>query len=416
MTIDFVIRNARLQGREGVTDIAFENGVIAGIADSATRSFVCDAPERDAEGHLLCRGLVETHLHLDKAGIIGRCTLCTGTLAEAVAETSRAKAAFTQADVYARAADVVEQAIVNGTNRIRTFVEIDGRAGFRSFEAIKQLRADYRALIDIEICAFAQEGLTNDPGTLEMLDAALRSGADLVGGCPYTDPDPQAHIAAIFDLAERHGVPVDFHLDFDLDPERSNLPTVIAETLRRGSQGRVSVGHVTKLSALPPEAFAEIARKIAEAGIAVTVLPATDLFLTGRAATHLVPRGVTPAHRLASFGVLTTISTNNVLNPFTPFGDVSLLRMANLYANVAQLGTEQALAAVFDMITFNAERLLGLNALTPAIGDPATLVLLSAPSAAQAIGGPATATAAWKIGRQTFERPPPQLFRHISTA
>ncbi|KQR77800.1 amidohydrolase family protein [Rhizobium sp. Leaf341] len=411
MTIDFVIRNARLQGREGLDDIAFAGGVITGIAASATRAFVCDAPERDAMGNLLCRGLVETHLHLDKAGIIGRCNLCTGTLAEAVAETARAKAAFTEADVYERAAHVVDQAIVNGTNRIRTFVEIDGRAGFRSFEAIRQLRIDYWALIDIEICAFVQEGLTNDPGTLEMLETALQSGADLVGGCPYTDPDPQAHIAAIFDLADRHGVPVDFHLDFDLDPQQGDLPTVITETVRRGHQGRVSVGHVTKLSALPPDRFAMTAQEIADAGIAVTVLPATDLFLTGRNATHLVPRGVAPAHRLASHGVLTTLSTNNVLNPFTPFGDMSLLRMANLYANIAQLGTDQALAGVFNMITRNAERLLGVNAAVPKVGDPATLALLSAPSGASAIAGPATAVAGWKNGRQTFDRPPPRLFR-----
>lgn len=168
--------------------------------------------------------MIETHIHLDKAGIIGRCVLCTGTLAEAVSETSKAKAAFTEEDVYARAVGIVEQAILNGTNRLRTFVEVDGRAGFRSFDAIKRLRADYAAAIDIEICAFAQEGLTNDPGTEEMLDTALASGADLVGGCPYTDPNPDDHIRRIFDLGERYGVPVDFHLDFDLDPAGSIFP------------------------------------------------------------------------------------------------------------------------------------------------------------------------------------------------
>jgi cytosine deaminase len=405
MAVDLVIRNAHLQGRDGLTDIAFANGRIAGLEQAASGAFHCDAPVFDAAGRLACRGLVETHLHLDKAGIIGRCTLCSGTLAEAVAETAKAKIAFTQADVYARAAHVVEQAVLHGTQRLRTFVEIDGRAGFRSFEAIRQLRADYAAIIDIEICAFAQEGLTNDPGTLDMLDCALASGADLVGGCPYTDPDPRAHIQAIFDLAERHGVAVDFHLDFDLDPEGSSLPDVIAETVRRRYGGRVSVGHVTKLSALAPDAFDTVGREIAAAGIAVTVLPATDLYLTGRTATHLVPRGVTPAHRLAALGVVTTISTNNVLNPFTPFGDVSLMRMANLYANVAQVGTREGLAGVFDMITTQAERLMGRPNAAMATGDPADLVLFAAPSPADAVGGPALAVAGWKGGRQTFTRP-----------
>lgn len=83
------------------------------------------------------------------------------------------------------------------------------------------MKADYTSLIDIEICAFAQEGLTNDPGTEEMLEQAMKMGADLVGGCPYTDPEPAEHIRRIFALAMRHDVAVDFHLDFDLDPAGS---------------------------------------------------------------------------------------------------------------------------------------------------------------------------------------------------
>ncbi|MBW8789610.1 MAG: amidohydrolase family protein, partial [Rhizobium leguminosarum] len=355
-------------------------------------------------------GLIETHIHLDKAGIISRCNLCTGTLAEAVSETSRAKAAFTEEDVYARAAAVIEKAVVHGTTQLRTFVEIDPRAGFRSFEAIRKLKADYTSLIDIEICAFAQEGLTNDPGTEEMLEQAMKMGADLVGGCPYTDPEPAEHIRRIFALAMRHDVAVDFHLDFDLDPAGSNLPVVIAETVARRYQGRVSVGHVTKLSALPPEELEPIGRRLAEAGIALTVLPATDLFLTGRNSTHLVPRGVTPAHRLAALGVVATISTNNVLNPFTPFGDVNLMRIANLYANVAQIGTPDGLDGVFAMITTQAATLLGRKAYGIAIGSAADIVLLDARSAADAVATIASASAGWKNGRRSFLRPRPQLF------
>ncbi|MDV4163572.1 amidohydrolase family protein [Rhizobium leguminosarum] len=408
MAIDFVIRNARLAGLTEPTDIAFEAGRIAAIAPG----FVCDAPHYDAGEKFACAGLIETHIHLDKAGIISRCNLCTGTLAEAISETSRAKAAFTEEDVYARAAVVVEKAILNGTIRLRTFVEIDPRAGFRSFEAIRRLKADYASLVDIEICAFAQEGLTNDPDTEEMLEQALKAGADLVGGCPYTDPEPTEHIRRIFDIAMRHDVAVDFHLDFDLDPAGSNLPTIIVETVARRYQGRVSVGHVTKLSALPLEELESIGRRLAESGIALTVLPATDLFLTGRNSTFLIPRGVTPAHRLAALGVVTTISTNNVLNPFTPFGDVNLMRMANLYANIAQIGTTDGLDGVFAMITAQAATLLGIKGYGIAIGSGADVVLFDAPSAADAVATIAPALIGWKKGRRSFLRPRPRLFVH----
>jgi len=406
LAIDFVLRRARLPFSSEILDIAFEGGRIAALEPN----FRCDAPDEDAGGRLVCRGLIETHIHLDKAGIIGRCTVCQGTLAEAVTETARAKQSFTEEDVYARAADVVERAIVNGTSRIRTFVEIDPRAGFRSFSAIRTLKRDYAHLIDIEICAFAQEGLTNEPETERMLEIALSQGADLVGGCPYTDPKPSEHISRIFTLAERFDAAVDFHLDFDLDPSGSNLPTVIGQTLARGYQGRVSVGHVTKLSAIPREEVERVARQLAEAGITVTVLPATDLFLTGRDADHLQPRGVAPAHLLARQGVNVTISTNNVLNPFTPYGDVSLMRMANLYANVAQLATPADLAQVFDMVTRYPARLMGLDEQI-LVGSPADLVLFDALSGDHAVATIAPPLAGWKSGIKTFERKPPVLFR-----
>ncbi len=404
--IDFLIRNARLAGQEEPVDIAFAGSRIASVASGIT----CDVPSFDAGGKLATPGLTETHIHLDKAGIIGRCALCEGTLAEAVRETAKAKAAFTEEDVYARAAKVVEQAIAHGTTVMRTFVEIDPRAGFRSFEAIKAIRRDYADAIEIIICAFAQEGLTNDPGTEEMLGEALAAGADQLGGCPYTDSDPATHVTKIFDLAERFGVNVDFHVDFDLKPEGSNLGVIIAETKRHGYQGRVSIGHVTKLSALAPDAFAGALAGLAEAGIALTVLPATDLYLNGREFTHLVPRGVTPGHRLIAAGGIATLSTNNVLNPFTPFGDASLMRMANLYANIAQLGTPDDLATVYDMMSGQAERLLGRQPAAIMEGGPATVVLFDAESPAEAVATVAPALAGWRNGKKTFERPCARLF------
>jgi cytosine deaminase len=405
MAIDFVIRNARLPHALQSTDIGIEGGQIAVIEPG----LVCDAHEYDAGGRLVCGGLIESHIHLDKAGIIGRCSICAGTLAEAVSETAKAKAAFTEEDVYQRASVVLERAILNGTTRLRTFVEVDPRAGYRSLEAVRRLKADYAWAIEIEICAFAQEGLTNEPATEAMLETALASGADLVGGCPYTDPQSAEHIRRIFDLGERFRVPVDFHLDFHLDPTKSDLPEVIAETMARGYEGRVSVGHVTNLSAMTPEKLEALGKRLAEAGIAVTALPSTDLFLMGREVGRLTPRGVAPVHRLAAQGVVATLSTNNVLNPFTPFGDVSLMRMANLYANIAQVGAPSDLAGTFDMITSLPAKLVGEGRKSLEAGAPADLVIFNALSGADAVAQIAPAVAGWKDGRQTFLRPPPQL-------
>jgi cytosine/creatinine deaminase len=418
---DLLIRNARLDesrrdqprlsetpfDKVGTVDIAIRDGRIAAIGQdlAATAGTIVEAA-----GAFACTGFTDSHVHLDKACILDRCTICEGTLSEAVRQTARAKAGFTEEDVYARAARVVEKSIVNGTMRMRTFVEIDPRAGMRSFEAIKRIRADYAFAIDIEICAFAQEGLTNEMETYAMLDQALGEGADLVGGAPYVDPDPKGQIGLIFDLAEKHGVAVDFHLDFDLSPERSNLEAVIEETVRRGWQGRVALGHMTSLSALPTADVIALAPRLRDAGIAITVLPATDLFLNGRGADHLVPRGVAPAHLLAEHGVLASIATNNVLNPFTPYGDASLVRMANLYANVAQISRDEDMRMAFDMVGRLPAAIMG-HSHELREGAAADIILLECQTPADAIRENARVLWGCKNGRPTFEAPRPTIFR-----
>lgn len=408
---DLIIGGARLPHSRELADIGIRNGLTAAIAPRLELA----AMKEDAGGRLAFGGFVEAHIHLDKAGILGQCAICEGTLTEAIALTAKAKAGFTEEDVYARASRVVEKAILHGTNRMRSFVEVDPRVGFRGLEAIKRVKADYSFAIDIDICAFGQEGLTQEPETLAMLREALAAGADSLGGCPYTDVDPVAHVGAIFDLAEEAGVAVDFHADFDLAPEGSILPEIARQTKARGYAGRVSVGHVTKLSAMAPQIVDELAASLAEAGIAVTVLPATDLFLTGRDHDRLQPRGLAPAERLRRAGVVVTVATNNVLNPFTPFGDASLVRMANLYANVAQLARDEELAAAFDMVSSCAAKLLGMS-YGLQVGMPADIVLLDTDDPASAVREIAPALAGWKNGVKTFVRTPAELLRPAPNA
>lgn len=407
MTFDLIIRNVRLEDAGPIVDIAVADGKIAAIDPRISGEA---AEEVDAGSRFACAGFVDAHIHLDKARILDRCVICEGTLAEAVRETSKAKAGFTEADVYERASRIVEKAIGHGTTRMRSFVEIDPRAGFRSFEAIKRIRADYSFAIDIEICAFAQDGLTNEPETFAMLDEALGDGADLVGGCPYTDPDPRRHIELIFDLAEKFNVAADFHLDFTLDPDRTDLPFVIAQTVERGWQGRVALGHVTNLSAMVPDQVFQIGARLASAGIGVSVLPATDLFLNGRGYDRLVARGIAPADRLAGAGVAVAIATNNVLNPFTPFGDASLIRMANLYANVAQLTLDADIAAVFAMVTSGAARLMS-SPYGLAVGAQADIVLLDCDGPSAAVREAAPVVTGWKHGRRSFDNGPRKILR-----
>lgn len=405
-SFDLILRSARIAGRE--TELA-DIGIVAGRIAAIAPSLSDDAPEEQLNGQLVLPGLVETHIHLDKTRIIDRCTITAGTVKEAIAETGRAKAAFTEADIETRARRTLEQAILSGTQFMRTHVEADPRIGLKSFHVLQRLKREYAWALDLQLCVFPQEGLINDPGTEELLVAACEQGADLIGGVPYVDTHPNEHLACIFALARRFDPDIDLHLDFDLDPSWMHMDEVLRLTKEQRWGGRVAAGHVTKLSAIPPEAQAEMARRLADAGIALTVLPATDLFLMGRGAGHNVPRGVARADRFLQSGVTCSIATNNVLNPFTPFGDASLIRMANLFANVAQVGAPADLVRCL-AITGAAARLMRIEDYGIAVGRPANLVVLPCASAASAIAEVVSRPLfGIKDGRRSFSNPAGRL-------
>jgi cytosine/creatinine deaminase len=399
MPLDLVLRQGRLTGSdEAPVDIGVADGRIVDIAPH----IAADAPEQQLNGRLVIPGFVETHIHLDKSCILERCNCERGTLEEAIETVAAAKRSFTEADIHARAQRTLEKAIIQGTTRMRTHVEADPRVGLNGFHALRTLKRDYAWALDLQICVFPQEGLTNDPGTEELLVEACEQGADVIGGCPYTDTDPAAQTTRIFDIARRFDLDVDFHLDFDLDPSWMHLDEVCRQTDAHRWGGRVAVGHVTKLSTVDRGRLSEIGARLASAGVAVTVLPATDLFLMGREHHHHVPRGVAPAHRLLAHGVTCSLATNNVLNPFTPFGDCSLIRIANLYANIAQLGRSADMRACFDMITTLPARLMNAARYGVAVGHAADLVVIDSSDPAMAVAELAQPLFGYKHGRRSF--------------
>ena len=408
MSFDLVLRQARLGEDDGPpTDIGIRDGRIAAMGIG----LVCDAPEEHLDGRLVVPGFIETHVHLDKSCLLDRCECHKGTLEEAVAAVAQAKRAFTEEDVYARAERTLRKAIVHGTMRMRTHVEVDPRVGLTSVRTLTRLKQDYAWGIEMQLCVFPQEGLLDDPGCEDVLVAALESGAQVIGGAPYMDKDSHGQIARIFALAKRFDVDIDFHLDFGLDPSHLDAVEVCRLTDEYGWGGRVAIGHVTKFSSVAPERLEEIGRMLAASGVAATVLPATDLFLTGRDRDRDVPRGVTPAHRLREFGVTCSLSTNNVLNPFTPFGDCSLVRMANLYANVCQVGTPAGLSSCLDMVTSQSAKLLNLTDYGIVEGNPADLVVLDTDTPANAVSELAQPLFGLKAGARTFTRPAPTIHR-----
>lgn len=399
--------NVRKPGSESeLVSVYIEDGCFVDEFRSSTRSI----ETIDLGGALILPGLVETHIHLDKACINDRCNLVEGTLTEAIEETSQAKALFTESDIYGRGAWVIERAIAQGTQFMRTHIELDPRIGLTGFNAIRQLQRDYAWGIELQLCVFPQEGLLNNPGTEDLLRQALSDGAAILGGCPYTDTDSIAQIHRLFQIAQEFDCDLDFHLAFNLDAEDDTVQSVIDAVREFGWQNRVTVGHVTMLSTLAPDQLSYVARKLASEGISVTSLPSTDLYLMGRAYDRNVPRGIAPLARIQQHGVTCSISTNNVGNPFTPYGDCSLIRQANLFANVCQLGTTQEMNQCLDWITVDSAKILGLKHFGLEAGCPANFIVVDGPDRADVIREIQSPLMGFMNGDLTFRNDKPELF------
>jgi len=397
--LDLLLRECRLpDGR--VVDIGCRDGRIALLGSLAGHPA---AREIAGEGRVVTPGLVDAHIHLDKALLSDRAPSREGSLAEALRVTAEAKRGFTRDDILARARRTLDMAVRQGTTAMRSHAEIDPIVGLMGFEALATLKREYAPAIDLQLCAFAQEGILKSPGTEALLREALRAGADLVGGVPYVDPDPRRHVDIVFDLAAEFGVDADFHADFFDEPQHLHARYIAAETVRRGWQGRVALGHMSEMAALPPDEQDALARELARAGVAVIVLPATDLYLMGRKDVRSPRRGLAPVKRLLAAGVTVAAATNNVQNAFTPVGTAGLPLMGFLLSVGAHMGADAELGQVLETLTAQPARILRIPDYGLRVGARADLVVWEAERAEQVVSAQRPCRLIVKAGRVTVE-------------
>lgn len=378
--MDLLVANARVWDDRPLVNVAMENGLIAEIGTDVTPAA---ARVIDVEGRAVLPAFLEPHLHLDKALLYRRQPARDGTLEEAIRLTGLLKAVQEEADVLDRSRTVLDMALRNGTVGVRAQPDVDPIQGLIGVTTGLTLREEYRELLDLQIVAFPQEGIIKSAGTYELMQEAMRLGADVVGGCPYNEPDwetTQQHIDMVFELAQRFEAPVDMHADFaddTSDPRYTAASYIAQRTIELGYQGRVTLGHVTSLGALTPEEAKPVVDLLAEADISIVTLPATDIYLGGRKDRYNQRRGLTPTHLLRDAGVNVACASNNVRNAFTPFGKADPLQIASLLAHVGQFGTPHSQVEVLRMSTYDAARAMGIaDGYGIGVGRRADLVVL----------------------------------------
>ena len=366
-----------------------------------------DAPKaehRDLGGRLVLPGFIESHIHLDKAFVADRAPGLSNQGPSPQVLVAQLKREFTAADVYARARRAAAQAIRHGCVAMRAYVEIDEFIELRGVEAMLELKADLDGVLDLQLVAFAQEGIYQDNVTQDLLVEGLHQGLEVLGGCPYMDPGRERdHIDWCFETATRYGVPLDFHADTADDPRRLTSDYIVAQIKTYGMQGRVQIGHLCTLDVLLPAARCELIEAMRDAQVHAVSLPATESHVKGRDDPLRTWRGVTRIAELREGGVNVAVATNNVVNPFTPFGHADPLRQLLITAMLAHLGNLEDLAWLPELVTDNPARALQRPdyGLTP--GCRADLVVLDAPDPVTAIVEQSEKTLVFNAGRVVAE-------------
>jgi cytosine/creatinine deaminase len=377
-----LLRNAT--GADGRRlDVRLAGGRIERVAGAGTLPPAEDAV--DLDGFLLLPAPAEPHAHYDTALLRERAPNPAGTLQAAV-EVWRSVAATADFDDFVtRAEAAARMAATNGATAVRTHVGIYPGHGLTAVEALLEVRERVRPWLDLQVVALTVEYTTPAAEQVrDWLPKAVQLGVDAVGGCPHLDPEPRTCIDAFLALAKESALPVDLHMDEELDPRLDNLPYLAAKVRELGLRGQVTASHCVSLGTQPAEHASEVAEDLAAAGVAVVCNPQTNLYLQAREVETAKPRGLTAVGPLLSAGVVLAGGGDNVQDPFNPMGRADPLETGSLLVTAAHLTSEQAYRAVSE----GARAAMGLPPVRLEPGRPAELLALRAESLDQALADP----------------------------
>jgi cytosine deaminase len=384
--MDLLLRDARVLGTADPVDIAVTGGRIealdAGLEPGESTEVV------DLGGRLVTPPLVEPHIHLDAVLTVGEPRPnVSGSLFEGIAVWAERVASLTHDDVRTRAREVLLWQLANGVQAVRSHVDV-GDPRFHALHALRELREEFAGLVDLQLVAFPQQGIYGDEGGEARMRRAVENGADVVGAIPHfelTREDGVASVKFAFALAADRGLRVDIHCDETDDDHARFVEVMVAETIRRGMSGRVTASHTTAMHSYNNAYASRVITNIARAGLHMVTNPLDNAVLQGRFDTGPIRRGHTRVKELVAAGVNVAIGHDSVMDPWYPLGYGDPAQAAFVLAHLGHMSGAEELPFLFQMITANPARALGVDAAGLRVGGPASLVVFDAPTPEDAL-------------------------------
>lgn len=384
---DLVVKNANLPDGREQQDIFVRGDKIADIVPSG--AIKADATQIiDATDQLVTPPFVDPHFHMDATLSLGLPRLNrSGTLLEGIALWGELKPILTREAMVERALRYCDLAVSQGLLAIRSHVDVS-EPRLLTAEALIEVRERVAPYIDLQLVAFPQDGYYRSPGAVEQVERSLDMGLDVVGGIPHferTMADGTASLEALCRIAADRGLPVDIHCDESDDPMSRHVETLAALTIRFGLQGRVSGSHLTSMHSMDNYYVSKLIPLIAEAQMNAIPNPLINITLQGRADTYPKRRGMTRVPELMAAGINVSFGHDCVMDPWYSMGSGDMLEVGHMAVHVAQMTSIEGRKQVFDALTVNSAKTLGLEGYGLAKGCNADFVLLQARDTLEAL-------------------------------
>ncbi|HSO60018.1 MAG TPA: amidohydrolase family protein [Desulfobacterales bacterium] len=383
--LDLVIRNANLpDGRQGC-DIAVQDGRVKELSPAIGATA---RREIDAAGCLVTPPFVDSHFHMDSALSYGRPRVNrSGTLLEGIQLWGELKPQLTVESIKARARKLCQWSIARGTLAIRSHVDV-GDPQMLAVHALLEIREEFKPFLDLQLVAFPQDGYFRLPANRENMIRALDLGVEVVGGIPHferTMADGAASVAALCELAAERGLMVDMHCDESDDPLSRHIETLAYHAQRLSLQGRVTGSHLTSMHSMDNYYVSKLLPLMAEARVHAVANPLINITLQGRHDTYPKRRGMTRVKELMQAGVNVAFGHDCVMDPWYPLGSHDMLEVAHMGLHVAQMTGTEEMRRLFEAVTFNGAKVMGLEGYGLAPGCFADLVVLQAGDPVEAL-------------------------------
>ena len=380
--LDILIRRARLRSNpEALFDIGIAGGTIASIEEEITLGATT---EIDGGGNLVTESFVNPHMHLckvftlqmmDEMSIKAYQEGGMGKAMNAIELAARVKDTYDESWIVPNVRRAVKWAAKFGNTHIRAFADVDPKARLEGVKACIKVRDEFKGIVEIQVVAFPQDGVVRDPGAADLVRQAMEIGADVVGGIPwieYTEADEKAHIDQMFEIAKEFDKPISMLVDDAGDAGLRTLEMLALRTIENGWHGRSLACHARAMHLYPKPYFQKLVSLLKEAQLAVVSDPQTG-----------------PLHarvkELIEEGALVCLGQDDISDAYYPLGRNNMLEVAFLASHLLWMMTKGEMDKLYDMITVDAARALGMADFELKVGAPAHLVVLDQPNVLEAL-------------------------------